>query len=235
MCDDKAKELIDFLKSKKESLKNRRPLRESLDGDFGVYANRFLENIRSKKLNDTIDNDLLDSFNSFLIRSEALNLSGFPIYTREWMEPLSKVFKCKTVLEVMAGCGAFSYYMKNIYNIECICTGLDITRYASKIGGKWLDVEQIDASDAIEKYKDVVDFVFMSWPDLSSPSAINVVNTLKKVDMDIKLIYIGEGHGGCTASDDFFDNVSLSPIPNVSEKYKSWGGIHDEIYFVKYK
>ena len=50
------------------------------------------------------------------------------------------------------------------------------------------------------------------------------------------MIFIGEGYGGCTASDEFFDNIVEIEDETFSEaikEYKQWWGIHDYPKLVK--
>ena len=86
----------------------------------------------------------------------------------------------------------------------------------------FLDVEEIGGLEAVKKYGDH-SILMMSWPPYDDPFAYNVL----KAFMGDKLIFVGEGYGGCTGDDDFFslldeewNHVDEIDIPQ-------WSGIHD--------
>ena len=68
-------------------------------------------------------------------------------------------------------------------------------------------IEVMDAIDAIKKFGKEVEFIIMSWPPYNEPIAYEVLKTMREVNPNLKLIFIGEDYGGCTADDNFFDNV----------------------------
>jgi hypothetical protein len=84
------------------------------------------------------------------------------------------------------------------------------------------EVEKLSAIEAIQKYPDRN--VFMAWPPYDHPMAYEVVSEMK---IGNYLIYIGEGHGGCTGDDRFFENLyeEFEEIEEVD--MASWWGIND--------
>ena len=65
-------------------------------------------------------------------------------------------------------------------------------------------------------------------------------NQIKEINPNCKLIYIGEGYGGCTADDDFHNNVHMVKDPDAllaiehinMNLFKQFDGIHDEVCLV---
>jgi hypothetical protein len=66
--------------------------------------------------------------------------------------------------------------------------------------------------------------LFLSWPPMSDAGARAV-----KAYPGNRLIYIGEGHGGCTGDDEFFDLLDTQWQMGDVHKLPQWSGIHDFI------
>jgi len=84
------------------------------------------------------------------------------------------------------------------------------------------NVEKLSAIEAIQKYPDRN--VFMAWPPYDHPMAHEVVNEMK---IGNYLIYVGEGHGGCTGDDKFFDKLYGDFEEEEEVKMFQWWGIYD--------
>ena len=96
-------------------------------------------------------------------------------------------------------------------------------------GGKfYCNVEELSAIDAVKKYKGRN--VFMAWPPYNTPMAHDVVSNM---EVGTYLIYIGEGHGGCTGDDNFFESLysDFEEIDDIA--IPQWSGLHD--YCTVYK
>lgn len=67
--------------------------------------------------------------------------------------------------------------------------------------------------------------LMLCWPPYSNPMAVNCLRAYKGE----RLIYIGEGDGGCTASEEFFEE--LSRYWELVEEFDipQWDGIHDSV------
>ena len=89
-------------------------------------------------------------------------------------------------------------------------------------GKNQMDVIKMSAKEAINLYPERN--VFMAWPPYDNPMAYEAVKSIKEGNF---LIYIGEGGGGCTGDDDFFeylyDNFKIVEEIDI----KSWSGIYD--------
>ena len=89
-------------------------------------------------------------------------------------------------------------------------------------------IEKLDYLKAIEKYKNC-GALLLFWPPFASPLA---ENTLKAFDGKC-CVYIGEGNGGCTGSDEFHDELDKNWNGDLSKHnlIKTWDCIHDGLYF----
>jgi hypothetical protein len=92
----------------------------------------------------------------------------------------------------------------------------------------YCNVEKLSAIDAVKKYKGRN--VFMAWPPYNTPMAHDVVSNM---EVGAYLIYIGEGHGGCTGDDNFFECLysNFEEIDDIA--IPQWMGLHD--YCTVYK
>lgn len=164
---------------------------------------------------------------------------GFVIVTKQLVWDLKKLlFKDSKVLEVMSGTGYLAMALRQ-EGVDIIPT--DNMTWAGFEGRKrWIDIENIDAVEAVHKYAKDVDFVLMSWPPYSEPIGYHVwlaiQEQVRNLEKNIRLVLIGEGPGGCTGDDDLNDGVydytddELSEICN--HHFAQFPGIHDDIAVV---
>jgi hypothetical protein len=198
-------------------------------------------------LNNASQHIIPDSYPRFIskgiggcgLRSKMIEKIGFTLISNDWIIPLSKWIGDKRCIEVMAGCGSLTYALKQ-QGVNIFATD----DFSWKSGGDdgwndtknyWTDIENIDAIDAIQKYGNNIDIVFMSWPYMDD-TAYRVLLELRKVYKDAIIIYIGEGECGCTADDDFFNEaefISDKSFNDAVKNYKQWWGIYDQIDIVK--
>ena len=62
------------------------------------------------------------------------------------------------------------------------------------------------------------------------------LQAMREVNSFCKMIFIGEGYGGCTASDEFFDiivEIEDETFSDAIKEYKQWWGIHDYPQLIK--
>lgn len=93
---------------------------------------------------------------------------------------------------------------------------------------QWTKVEEGDES-CVQNYPDHT--LFLCWPPYATPMAANCLKNYT----GSRIIYVGEGHGGCTADDEFhdlleeqFQEIEVVNIPQYS-------GIHDRLYVYERK
>jgi len=143
---------------------------------------------------------------------------------KQWTKRLAEELEGKKVLEVMAGAGWLAKALSE--------HGVDITatdNYESHMNegshDQVTDVENMDALAALEANSDA-DVVIMSWPPLDN----DIAQKVGEATQGKTLVYIGEGNGGCTATDEFHENMGIDniiPIPNFV-------GVHDSVHIGSY-
>jgi len=186
---------------------------------------------KEKKIPETLEyNSQAGSIeDTSIIRQRIIPIVGFPLLSHEWIKPLAQWIGKRKVLEVMAGCGSLTYCLKQ-YDIDIIAT--DNFTWKSNKWECWTDIENIDCIDAIKKYNDRK-IVICSWAYMDN-TAYRILLELRKTNS--LLIYIGEDKWGCTADDDFFDNMKVIDDPEfkkASDKYKHYVSLHDYLALIK--
>lgn len=74
--------------------------------------------------------------------------------------------------------------------------------------------------------------MLLCWPPYDSPMAFDALSAFRGQ----YLFYIGEGAGGCTADDDFFDLLDEKwELVTICEDFYSWAGIRDNLHLYKRK
>ena len=194
-----------------------------------------VDEIRRKLVNkiipDKFPNEVIKSFATMMFRDEVVKLMGFALISNDWVLPLSKWIGDKKCLEVMAGSGALSYALKE-QGVDIIATdncSWNLSDWFDKNKSNWTEVENIDAIEAVEKYGKEVDIIFMSWPYMDD-TAFKVLEKMREVNPNCKLIYIGEGSGGCTANDNFFKSIKIveeEAFKLAMSEFKNWQSIYD--------
>lgn len=177
-----------------------------------------------------IDSLLIKSY----ARSYCIKRGMYAFVSKDWIKPLAKWIGERKVLEVMAGAGWLSKALDE-EGVNIIST--DNYSWKNCTKQQIYNIEHYDASKAIAKYGKDVDIVIMSWPYMNN-LAYRLIKKCYLVNKNIKVIYIGEDFGGCTANDNFFNSFEIENDKNfnlVNKKFKSWLGIHDKLYLGKYK
>lgn len=88
-----------------------------------------------------------------------------------------------------------------------------------------IDIEDLSANDAIQKYKNF-NVLMMSWPPYNEPMAHQALQNFN----GNKLIFIGEGKGGCTGDDNFFKELNQNWNLIKEVDIPQWPRIHDYLY-----
>lgn len=167
------------------------------------------------------------------LREYAVFRMGFSVVTKKNCCILADIIKEHKVLEVMCGLGSYTATLRS-FGVNVIATDdmswidYDTSKYQGWKHHAWIhDVINIDAVEAVKRYGKDVNFIIMSWPPQHSDLAYRVLQTMRVVNSDCVLIYIGEKKGGCTADDDFFDNYiyiseQFDEINKLRESYHNW-------------
>lgn len=182
-------------------------------------------------------------FNTYSVRSAYTKTFSFPLITKEVISEIVGAVKdvahvgggVPTVLELCCGSGYLGSLLKeNGLNVICTDNNAWKNGRGEFFQKPYTDIEEIDALEAIEKYKDIIDVILLSWPEYESELAARVLE--KCLQYNISMIYIGENWGGCTADDEFFDIIAdKCNINIISRSYIPFSGIHDDIYLITNK
>jgi hypothetical protein len=127
------------------------------------------------------------------------------------------------VVEVMSGTG---HLAAGLRAAGVTLRATDNFSWHKKCGWEktWTDVDPVDAVEAAQD----ADTVIMVWPYMD-PVAYRAAMAMK---LGASLLYCGEGQGGCTASDEFFNLVGMWTVDEkfadaVNKYHESWEGLHD--------
>lgn len=201
------------------------------------------DEMRSKLFSEMLENGLvpdeirrefdIDSFkllyDMHLKRDSYIGRFGFVVVSERLISSLSESLRGRSVIEVGAGTGFLSKKLQD--------SGIDVHATDAKpfnesqygFGKTHTEIEIIDGASAIARrhYDDVI----LSWPSYSTEFATETLLAMKPGQ---RLHYCGEGYGGCTASDSFFDLLDEKAVINealtslIRPNGLSWPGIHDE-------
>lgn len=178
---------------------------------------------------------------AFMHREKVISIQGFSLLTEQWVSLFATWIGNRKCLEVMSGCGSLAYALKN-KGIDIIAT--DNNSWCKNIKSKinwiatdnvWCDIEEIDCVEAIEKYGSEIDIIIISWAYMDSNS-YKCLLKMREKNPNAVMVYIGEGYGGCTGNDDFYDAIEVVEDQNIdaiNEVYPTWFGIYDRIWLVK--
>ncbi|MFJ7982362.1 hypothetical protein ACIQ1D_19050 [Lysinibacillus xylanilyticus] len=156
-----------------------------------------------------------------------------------WVNPLVEWLGNKKCLEVMAGRGWLSHALRQ-KGVDVVATD-DFSWHGMPQFSKWIDIvteiEDLDAVEAVRKYGKNIDVLIMTWAYMDNV-AYKTIKELHKVNPQAKIIVCGEGRGGCTADDKFFDHFDEIEdedfYRNVASKYETWNGLHDRLTLGRY-
>jgi hypothetical protein len=143
----------------------------------------------------------------------------YPLVSLDWIRKIADKIKGDKCLEIMAGSGWLGGSLKEM-GVDVISTDISPVRVCDK----W----EVLKMNAVKSVKSVpFDTLIVSWPPYSESGA---TQALKKLKVGTRIVYIGEGDGGCTGDDEFHKIIRIHEsmvIPN-------WYGLHDKVYFCSY-
>lgn len=151
---------------------------------------------------------------------------NFSILSHEFISTIKNIIKdleINNVAELSCGEGWFTYWLKR-YGISVI-NCIDDMSWKAHARTYLKTVKRYDSVKYVEEHPEVRLFI-LSWNYMDNV-AYNIWRTMKSGQY---LLYIGEGYGGCTASDEFFNDVQDREIEdkwNLDGSFISFWGIHD--------
>ena len=198
------------------------------------------EILKQGKLPKTFKYRFLPQFECDVFKGEYINWRdkyvkefGFPLLSEDWIKPLARWIGDRPCLEVMAGKGILTYFLRQ-YGVKIRATDNFSWREQSWFKNNNF-VEELDCVEAVKKYGNKVLFILCSWPYMDD-NAYKVLMTMRRINPKCRMIYIGEWMGGCTANEQFFEEMQVEDLKtfyDAIKKYSCWESIHDDIQLVK--
>lgn len=197
-----------------------------------IFDTKIKELLELANKQELID-DIKDNIRALEERDIFIKAAGFALITKNFVKALSEWIGDRSVLEIMAGSGYISKSLKDEgVNVVAVT---DIKESSWGFKKEWTEVEKLSANEAIMKYNNV-DIIICSWAYMDN-NMYEALLTMREYNPNAILLYIGEDHGGCTANDNFFENlISIEDKDfeeNVIPLYRRWSGMHDEPRLVK--
>ena len=207
-------------------------IEESNSDNEGI---KFIESIMNKEIPEDLSTNLLDSFNSGIFREYAIKHMGFALITKKFARGLAEYVGDKKCLEIMAGQGCLSKSLQD-EGVDIITTDNYSWNGRLNMSNTWTDVEDIDCLEAIKKYGKDVSYILCSWIPYNNQIGYDALKLMNEINPECKMIVIGEGCGGCTADDLFFEHIErIDEDEKFVDNFRSWSGIYDYASIVKFR
>ncbi len=141
-------------------------------------------------------------FDGYVARKLYIPEHGFVYFTKEQVDTLATELKGKRCIEVGAGTGLLSHLLQE--------RGLDVL--ASDLGGEAMGNygmrrvwKRDHEGDSLSLLPGSFDAVLLCWPPYQGSFGAQVLSAMRPGQV---LFFEGEGAGGCTADDAFFEVLS---------------------------
>lgn len=145
-------------------------------------------------------------------------------------EALAAIAEQGKIVEVGAGNGYWASLLRAngvdvvAYDSNPVETGTNDFHTSTKTS--WTDVAKGDSKSAAQHPDRAL---MLSWPPQESSMAYDTLKAYK----GNTLIYIGEGRGGCTANQQFFDRLARDWEPIEEVDIPQWKDMHDTLQIYK--
>lgn len=200
-----------------------------------------LTGLREGKIPDSFGIGRADIFSydssSYYVRQDYIENVGFALFNMNLARELKSIIKDDKVLEICAGTGFISYVLQKA-GVDIIATDNYSWINEGRLNKEpYINVENIDGLEAINKYGKDIKWLLISWPPYQDPIAYEAAKLLHKINPDAIMIILGEDWGGCTGNDDFFEfteEIMEEETQRCNKHYESFSGIHDYLSFRKY-
>jgi hypothetical protein len=167
--------------------------------------------------------DQEEYMNYYKGRTECTNAGMWGVVDMEWTKTLADWINGRTVLEIMAGRGWLTKALR-LWHVDILATDNNSSHSQWRKDSLLTDVEHLEASTAIKKYSENFDLLLCSWP----PMDTSITKAIRRWKTEKPIIYIGEGSGGCNATQHFW--AWFEGEINDQIVIPQWDGIHDCIY-----
>jgi hypothetical protein len=129
--------------------------------------------------------------------------------------------RCSPLVEIGAGSGYWAAVVT--------AAGGDVVAYDNGtlvFTGRWHDVRR-GSSQAASRHADRT--LLLCWPPYQSGMALNALRRHAGAGGQ-RVIYVGEGHGGRTATDAFHDALAADYVEVAEHHIPQWPYIHDVLW-----
>ncbi len=157
------------------------------------------------------------------------------IYKYAWAIPCQKALKAiakySPIIEVGAGNGYWAYLLNKL-GADILAFDSSPQNHYAKAGLKfhrqWFDVREGKES-VVKDHQDRT--LFLCWPPYNEEMAFKCLKEYKGKTV----LYVGEGGGGCNASDNFFSHIEKHFTEEDCVELPVWYGIHDRLFIFERK
>lgn len=137
-------------------------------------------------------------------------------------EAIAYLVSQSPIIEMGAGTG---YWAKMILDSGGLVVAFDESPYNNHwCKNQWSEIEKINNLDILANYPEYT--LFLCWPPYDRPFAYDCLRTYK----GNKVVYVGEGYGGCTGDDNFHELLDEEWELVHSIDIPQWFGMHDYLY-----
>ena len=164
--------------------------------------------------------DTTDIFNRD--RSNFVQQYAWSIPNEDALEAIMRFGDGDHIEEHMAGSGYWGYLLQQLTHQRV--RSFELQKKTYKFSEEYKDIEVHNAEDGPVRNDTLV---FLSWPPMSNSAA----KLIQKMAPEQKLVYIGEGWGGCNAEDSFFEELEKN-FDKVQEiDIQRFQGLNDYMHF----
>ena len=209
---------------------------------LGIDLNKlFPAGITPLELPSAYSQEIQDLSASFSARREYISHVGFPLLTQEFLIALVNDFvdrDFKTFIELEAGTGALTHILNNSGKLSGTAYSLEIQEGKRHWGLETSSPFYAAASISEElQFKDIRKLILDSKPDIAIASwipyeggeeVIEFFDNQSPQNRPDYFLVIGEGPGGCTSNDAFFDWLETNwDLVEHDYPYTKFDGIYD--------
>ena len=196
-------------------------LREDEELQTNAQLERLMMELRAGELREW-DFKRFNNMSASVDRETFTRLCSWAVYTKEWINSLTKLLQGKRIVEVCAGRGVLAPIMEK-RRFDWTCTD----PYPPKGVTHVLEKGSVEAANELRP-----DVIFASWIPM------DVEFDYELAQMGFPMVIVGEGWGGCTGGKKFWGNAydeddgiprnyEMLDAPRWFRDVPSWFGIHD--------
>jgi len=213
-------------------------LQYSLNNETKEYMRLFLNGEIPESLPESLSSRSYES-NDFMIgvtvHQKSLDSGYYAKITKKFAKNLAESLdKNSVILDPMAGKG---YFVKAMREQGIATIGSDDKSWDSAQTDVDNGIEDMSAIDSLKKYGNNITHMVISWAPYGSDIDEQLYQTVKKDFSHVTIINIGEGEGGCTGSEKFWESISEDKETEISHEnqygYQTTSGLHDFVTVVK--